>query len=83
MDYPPVPPGVRTFDPRRLRRHNRALLAASQVQRAKDEKRIQEAEKKALLQALHNEQRKNRIQAEKASKGFLSKVKSFFSRRAQ
>jgi hypothetical protein len=31
-DYPPVPPGVRTFNPRRLRRHQKAQATRSYVE---------------------------------------------------
>lgn len=84
-DYPDIPPGVQSFDARRFRRHYRKQFAASEIQRMKEEKRVSEAEKKALLRALHNEQRKVREATEKGEekrgKGIAARVKSFFSRR--
>ena len=63
-DYPPVPPGVMTFDPRRLRRHRRKMAEISERQRLVDEKRIAQAERVAAIRALHQEQRRSRELAE-------------------
>ena len=91
FDYPEIPPGVQSFDARRFRRHYRKQFAASEISRMKEEKRVAEAEKKALLKALHNEQRKAREAGEERGRvkgqGVVGKVKAglgrVFSRRSQ
>ena len=80
MDYPPIPPGVKIFDPRRLRRAHRRAFLLSERQRLTDQKRIDDAEKRALLRSLHSEQQKrSRLEEEKRA-GVLGKLRRFFSR---
>jgi hypothetical protein len=73
LDYPPVPPGVRMFDPRRLRRA------------AKTNRKLQlEMQARALAAQARRESRdavKQRVSEERKQAGsFKAKVKGFVSR---
>lgn len=81
FDYPPLPIGVSTFNPRRFRRYYKKQHLISERDRLLREKRIEEAERKATLRALHEEQKKVRALVEERDQSFVSRVKRFFSRR--
>ena len=48
-DYPPVPPGVKTFDPRRLRRSERQRKAASMIEDLESKLKESEVRRKMVL----------------------------------
>ena len=83
---PEVPPGVMTFDPRRLRRHARKQEMWSALTSAKREKVVAEHEKRVALQRVAQAERERmKAQAQLArekGKGFLARVRDVFRRRA-
>ena len=84
-DYPPVPPGVKMFDPRRFRRHARkqayhGLIGSLLRKREVAEKEKHDALKREALARREKELALRELQKEK-SLGFLARVKRVFSRR--
>ena len=83
-DYPPLPPGVMTFDPRRLRRHARKQAIFSRRReaeiRAKMEHERNVARRKLELarESLKREQAPSRG----GERGVLGRIRRLFQRRA-
>ncbi len=81
MDYPPVPPGCKTFDPRRLRRHARKQRRLAELRREQAQEKI-EREKRVA-------DRRKEIEAEsvKSASNLVSnssprsKLRNFFTRK--
>lgn len=82
-DYPPVPPGVKMFDPRRFRRHARkqeGFIGSLLRKREVAEKEKHDALRREALARREKELALRELQKEK-SLGFLARVKRVFSRR--
>lgn len=86
MDYPEVPPGVRMFNPRRIRRYRKAMGLAAEKSRLTQEARISEAEKRAVLRDLARERRRTSELEKELAKaqrpGLLKRVVGWAFRRS-